>query len=988
MKKLLIILLFNIISWTANASSLDFQLLPSKAIQPGDVAIQVLPIKSNENAEFFITKKSNLGFQVEGPDQIKLNANEMHYLTFITTVPSRAKAGLLHELEIQFFDAKTNQTTTQILTFTIALNQDVDFFIPDQDLTSYTQSKVIPLRISNNGNSNETYEFEVENFTPSAEVTLNTSSLSIPAGESRIAQVKLRFTHKNSHISFFEVRAKVNGLTKFKKRFKVRFISNGSTQNDDGDHYLDTQMVITNDFISIDGENSNLSSVLYSANGNLSDYVSLSVYVQAQMIDGNDREISDMRFDFDGDNWYVHLGTDVSLSPNQNVIGDSVDGVAAGYDFENGFQVGTMVGVNEETEDVHTAGIVSYDMTPNQRIFLLVDQNQSNGDTAAAAGYDGRFQITEKLSFAPSLIVSDSPEKGTRINYRQTLKYMVRDNFPIIFDSGYVKDELRETLFANLESTYVYKNIVFKVGGRIEHTKENTDVASSNEDDISNNSHELYASMAVPITDKLNGQVQFRYLESDEAREYRPELSLSYSNGKFLAQMRSALVKRENKTENYVQREIDWEPIIEIDLTYRFNKVLLQGRAYYEQFNDLESRVGADISALYYLNNKWLNNVFLKVGTYHDQFDVDELTSYFLQVGSVIYKSETTTFEMQATVEDQDGFDDPEYFVGARLTIQDRLKVPRRVQDLFGGNRTGSIKGKICLDQNNNHVCEVNELPIPGIRMLVEGLAVETDQNGEFNVPRIDPGEITIKLEADILGSKNLATTQMNKMVTVNRNQETTIDFGLFAISSIKVFAFFDRNGDGIYDHDLENELDGVEIELSNQQLTKEIIFSGKNPIGIDQLKNGQYQLKANAPEEAYFPTTPRQLKVQLPTQANNIFMFGFAIKEDQPNDLDLEDSFLVNASNPLILPPTYEAELNFELIPFEEHQLVRVEVYFENDLLVEFETTSFNDNKFSKKIALDSNLPQQLKLKINAIFTDGSSQQKAVTKYLELIKP
>ena len=471
----------------------------------------------------------------------------------------------------------------------------------------------------------------------------------------------------------------------------------------------------------------------------------------------------------------ISVQTLVSPQPNQLLV-RRLAALSTGYDFENGFQVGTMIGINEENGDVHTAATASYDLTPNQRLFLLVDQNTTNQKTSSAAGYDGRFQINQKLSFAPSLIVSDTHEQGTRINYRQTLKYIVRDNFPIIIDSGFNKNQDTETLFADLETSYVYRNIVFRLGGRVEGMKEINNLSS---DTRNQNSQELFASMAVPIGSNINGGIQFRYLGTEEAKEYRPEIAIQYSEGKLIAQIKSALVNRELKEKSFNQTPIDWEPVVEIDLSYKFEKILVQGRAYYESLSENESRHGAEVSMLYYLNNKWLNNIFVKVGAYQDEFVEDEIVSRHLQVGSTLYQTETATFEVQATIEDRDEIEEPEYFVGARLTLKDQIKVPRRIQDLFGGNRTGSINGKICIDNNENNECEDGELTIPNLRVKIEGIYVHSDEYGEFNLSNIEPGEIKIEVEKQDLSAKNLASLSLNKMVTISKNQEARVDFSV-----------------------------------------------------------------------------------------------------------------------------------------------------------------------------------------------------------------
>lgn len=994
MKQFLLAIFLILFTGQLFASNLDFTLLPSKSIKPGEVAIQVLPVKSKVDAKFLITTKSNLNYQVEAPESIEIKANTAQYLTFIITVPARARAGLLHELTITFIDQATNEISEHQLAFTIADNSQVDFLIPDEDLVSYSQTKVIPLRIANNGNREEVFEVELKNYTPDVDTTLNKRQITLPAGKSELVQVILRFKHKASHYSSFEVSAKAGGIEKFKRRFLVRFISNSQNGSGDDGFFLDTQLVISNDFMSVDGMKSNISSAYYSANGQLSDYVSLSSYIQAQMLDGSNTEVSDMRFDFEGDNWFVHLGSDVSVTPNSNIGNVNVDGVAGGYDFANGFHVGTMIGVAEETDEVHTAGIIRYDFTPNQRTFVLIDQNQDTGDTFAAVGYDARFQINEKLSFAPSLTVSDSPEQGLKINYVQTLKYMARDNLPILFTTRYDRDDLRETLSNEVEATYVHKNMVFRVGTRLEVAKETDAVSVTSHNGDSQDlrlAREHYASVTAPITDTITGVVQYRFVETEEIQEHRPEIILSYSKDRFIARVRTGLVNRTDRDPSDLEESLatdGWTPLMEIDLSYRFKKVLLRSRIYYEELAANNYRAGAEIGGYYYLNHKYLQTLYLKVGQRIDSFVDEETRTNYVEAGAVIHRGENTTVEVVGGIQDGDHLSEPEWFVGTRLTIRDRVEVPRRISDLFGGKRTGKVSGKICLDANRDGKCQEDEVGVPGIKVNLEGQVSASSEDGIFNFNQVDPATVSLAIEKTELGKRSLAGNVLNHMLMVERNQEYQINFAVYPISTIQAFAFFDRNGDGTYQKELESELNGVFFELiQNGKSLKKVEFKGKYSVPFNQLPPGEYQLKVIHKAANFISTTPTLYNIQLPTNDNKLFVFGYTVEQitDEP-DRSWEETLLIGLESPLVQPPSYLAKVRIEF----DSELI--DSLFIKNLLVNGKAAEYQllgemtDSK-EVEIRIPKDAPQQSEVKISLDVSVKGGTMEAFERTLKIIK-
>jgi len=100
---------------------------------------------------------------------------------------------------------------------------------------------------------------------------------------------------------------------------------------------------------------------------------------------------------------------------------------------------------------------------------------------------------------------------------------------------------------------------------------------------------------------------------------------------------------------------------------------------------------------------------------------------------------------------------------------------------------TGTLSGRVYLDENGNGEREPSEKGVPGITIILDGLqAVRTDQSGDYRIENVWDGAHRITVNADALPlpwrieSSDEDEFQSNYMATVKIGVrgETRLDIG------------------------------------------------------------------------------------------------------------------------------------------------------------------------------------------------------------------
>lgn len=874
--RLLPLLLVTLVNLMAFAN-LEISMLPSKNVSPGEVAIQVLPIKAKVDTTYKLHVESQLQWRTEAQEEIELKAGELTYLTFYTYTPSYVDAGTIHELKIDFEDKETGEVVSHILDFIISKKQDLDFFNADQNIETNKRNYTLNLKVKNSGNASQRYEFEVRNLTPDIDIRATKQSMEIAPNAIALLPVKVLFSNDNDSYAAFEVNAKVNGIIKFQKKFQVKYIHNSTSQDRQG-NYLDTTLTITNENLSVGGNNSNLSSVILQTNGALSDYVSLSSYIQANMVDGQG-ENARGTFHFEGDNWKFSGGNDVSFDVDANIGNESKDGIAYSRNILPNLEVGTLLGVDEDN-DLNIAAMAKYDPLPGQRTFVVLNQNTSNGELSGSVGYRGIFVKNDNLTIAPSLTVADDPDRGIIQDYKTALTYMVRKNLPISISTGYRSDKFHKLVYNSASTNFQFK------GALIELRRTDEFEVNDNYNDFNGNEYRNSNNIRIsfPLGNGFETSVNYQDYNSNRTDESRKFLTFAYQRTGLYAAIKAGVASKDyalDLGEDYTDK-----PFVSVNLSYSRPQFTLRAKFDYEKYSNNSYRKRAAVGIDYDVNTSYLSGqAYLTAvheeGQYNDYATQTQTDLDYIEAG---FRKDTTdilSLEIYGRVEDNHYQDNLDYIVGVRVQYRFGTKTPKKVEDLFGGKKTGSIKGRICFDENGNGKCEDSEKGIAGLDVYSVTSSARTNKNGEYEISELKADNDHISLTKSQVSAKSFATRDYLKMTRVIKNQSVTVDFPLYQISMIDAFSYVDINQNGQYDKDLDTMANSISYRLVKS--TGEIIAAnGRDEFKtyFSALRDGEYLLIATA-TSPYFEDIQIEQSISLPADNQKVIEFAFIAKEN-----------------------------------------------------------------------------------------------------------
>lgn len=966
-------------------AELTINSLPSRTIRPGEVAVQVVPVKSTEDETYDIKTTSSFSWKVEGPTQVELKKGSLEYLTFITSVPLNARSGVTHDLEIVFTDL-AGESFQKTMSFQVAEKRELDFFTADENLTTSSLTPSIPVRISNTGNTNENFSIQINNLTPAVGITLSPQVLTLSAGESRNVNVRLDFTRGESNYAAFEVVASQSSSVLFRKKMQVRVVNHSAAPSDPNEKTIHHQLVMTHDYISMPGDTQNSSFVNYSNNGMLSDYVALSTYLQAQMIDGTG-EFRAGRVDLTGDRWRIQAGTQLNPLPGINAYQTQLSGVSGGFNLENGIEVGALVGVNEFTGDTHVGTYAQGQISTNQRLFVIADHNLDRQQTGASAGYQGHFASSDKLSFAPTLIVSDRPERGKSVNYSQVIKYMVRDRMPLVVHSNI---DLRErfTRYNNsAQLSFLYKKATLNLGVRSEIEKETGDEGPAFFQDRDNDSLEFYGQIYYPVNDKVSGELSYVQIKTDEFTDLRPTLGLRYQNGGLSAFLQAGATKKNGTNTLGASFDNQFRPLLRLNVQYSKGKVGFQLTGNYEERSEGGSYLNVRSSLNYYLGNDIFESIGLAVGHSSSEQDLFKEDRTYVEVQTKLFAKSDLNVQGYARYERDNLTKENTYYVGVQMNLGAKSRVSRRTEDLFGGRRTADIKGVVCLDTNNNQLCEQNEKRIEGLRLGLNGQYFNSQDNGEFIFYGVAEGKTTLTLNDDELARKSV-TLIKDLGLNPKKNQKIEIDVPLTPMSTIYAIGHLDLNENGVLDDEEEVGISGTKIQIfsSEGELVDEAIQRGIQRATLSQLLPGQYTLKVLFPNDTYETTSKTTLQVKLPEQHAELLSFGALIPTD-PNVIRGLDQLIIRPENELLFSPEFAGSITLndnelKLIKNMQVQLFAGETELEVDVRPQGENIWRFDFQVPSGLANAQDIELDLILKVESF----EGQRAVVTRSLPFV--
>lgn len=967
-------------------AGLQFYPVNEKPVTPGSLAYHILPLKAQTDLDLRIETISNQGWAIEGPQEVKLLANAIEYLTFEVDVPSTALAGITHELELKFFDKTTNALIgSNKIFFLVDERNSIGIGpISSKKTTSQLSSK-FPIQITNTGNVERTYNLEVENFTPQVKIGLTDANLTLAPGASQTIFVNINFSDRSGNLALFKVFAK-SSLQNFKSQtFEVKLV--GFQEKNANGETIESQITLSHEYLSVDRRTGHQFDLLAQGNGKLSDYVGLTYYLQGRYL--NDKLENDrFHFRFEGDDWTVTLGDDLDVGNADSIMTSALRGARAELFFDK-INVGVLAGVDRESHDKHIAADALYYPKEGQRFVVLHDQNITTNQYRSRVAYDGRFETLKgKLQFAPSLIVTADSEDTESILAFNRIRIQALKKLPVVLTTAARLKDGQNFYVQGAEASYRYNKFIFRLGGEI--GKEQS------KDEGYKQHQELNGVILFPIWDKLTGQASYRLMDNEDIKRHQMDLSLNFSANKFFGILSVGKIIQEQKSlDNNLFGEGD-KNYISATSSFVADSFTISLNSYFEKDEFGASQLDIGLSTDIYPESWGDSRLNLELG-YRKGKESDRLDSFKTKRKSELayararyhyplVRNNKVFQDIDYQIDAWLGIDPvtkrQEYTVMNRLVLKRSDPVPNTVNQLFGGRKTGSLIAKICIDIDLNEKCDDGDEYIGGAQVRIDGKDIRSRDDGIAIIDFVEPGKKkpSINLASIPTGLRLIKEIQE---VNIEKNKSTFIDILLEKFYFQKVITFLDRNENGIFD-DGENILSDIEVNLSANGKSIDQKISNKSGLTFNNLSKGSYSLSAKHINGLYEYSTP--YKVDFKTTSINTIYFGFKVKSQifKPGN----EKITFDLDDPVLRPPFYKAILFIEsagpklqAIGFKIGGVKLDPKYYEiKDL-----SDDFMEIEFELKDFLKTGFATKLQILNLEIFLDASHQKQPVFREIEL---
>jgi LPXTG-motif cell wall-anchored protein len=221
-------------------------------------------------------------------------------------------------------------------------------------------------------------------------------------------------------------------------------------------------------------------------------------------------------------------------------------------------------------------------------------------------------------------------------------------------------------------------------------------------------------------------------------------------------------------------------------------------------------------------------------------------------------------------------------------------------EEPFLNYRKGSISGHKWLDTNADSIKDTSENGLAGITINLYKagsdtvfLSTVTAADGSFSFTGLDPGTYKV---AEVQQAKYFATTAESDVIKLEEAGSKEVNFGNAEYGRIDGLKFEDKNGDGIHDSG-ENGLEGVEVTLTGQGITKTTKSGEDGNFFFDQLLPGEYTVSETV-TPGFYASTPIKIEVVVTTGATIPITFsnceygkiiGMKFLDDGDNKLSAE---------------------------------------------------------------------------------------------------
>lgn len=111
---------------------------------------------------------------------------------------------------------------------------------------------------------------------------------------------------------------------------------------------------------------------------------------------------------------------------------------------------------------------------------------------------------------------------------------------------------------------------------------------------------------------------------------------------------------------------------------------------------------------------------------------------------------------------------------------------------------TGKVAGVVFADWNGNGIADLDEDPVPGVRIVAGPASAAGNDAGRFMLDAIPTGEHQVTLDLATVPASFDPPPEPGRAVRVSTKTTSTVDFGLVPLGSIHGIVYQDLDGDGV----------------------------------------------------------------------------------------------------------------------------------------------------------------------------------------------
>ncbi len=871
--------------------SLEFLLVPPKSEQAGKAVNLILPVRVLDNkCQYKISTTGQPNYPVEAPETLSPSegSSEVVYLPFRVQIPSSAPSGQIYQLDI-LFTPNENCSDTQEYKHSMAIKiqsyNNVSIEGPRERITQTSQVGNLDVLLRNSGNTNLDLDVLVQNLTPNVRVSLNQTKVSIAPGSYKNIKVNIDFSASGADFAAFKVIARSNGQRFLSKSYQVRLLKGPQSSGDQ--RTLQSQFYLTNEFFSEGNQSQNYQNIGASISGDLSDFYAFSLFAQSNYLQ-SENETNHYELDLTKyDDFKVTLGS--NLNPlNTSIPGiKQLKGIRGEKTFLKNLRVGMYQGEDFEGNN-HVGTYVDLNQSYKNRWIVFWDRNTTTGFDSAGLSGEKYIRINQALAIAPSLIVAQDELRGDYSRVGMSLSSFIANKAPLQMEIAREEDVnyFLESMNGSISIPFRKTNIEF--GFDVDDLKAKNSNYLNNEGLYS----ESYFRVLFPILKNLNGQATVRYQKTIEGDSgVAPELFISGSKGQLNGWLRIGKQLTQNAqeiietniveglgAENYAQLNIQYLPFGKYGIyigaeTYRSQ----ESSDYRDEFSlGLQRTVHNEDSYMRLGLRSARNKNFLQEQKtdsvdmqYHWQIDNNWSLRF---AASVDHLKEIDEYDYQASI-------------GIQWTPQ--IPVSRKVENLFGGRSTGQLSGQVCIDYNENHICDGNDKLLSNVEVRLGGLISTTDEKGFYQFKNIAPAEYTLLVIKSTLPAEGRLINNDRRLI-IKSNDQKKNDFLLRWNGQVKVIVYEDVNEDGKWQSESEKQLPNVEVQLVGNEIDLKKTTYSNRPLVFNNLSRGEYRVSISKLLQNSRAANQDGIKLIVPNPEGNWAYLGLSFTGGQQEDTEV----------------------------------------------------------------------------------------------------